>query len=86
MKKGKGKGRSSSSGIGGAIASGVKEIGGAVLDAGKEAVKEAVAAGARSAVMSYRGLNNYLYCFGGFLIINVVYWAGKTLFYLSRPL
>ena len=52
MKKGKGKGRSSSSGIGGAIASGVKEIGGAVLDAGKEAVKEAVAAGARSAVMS----------------------------------
>ena len=53
MKKGKGKGSgSSSSGIGGAIASGVKEIGGAVLDAGKEAVKEAVVAGARSAVMS----------------------------------
>ena len=51
MKKGKGKGSgSSSSGIGGAIASGVKEIGGAVLDAGKEAVKEAVVAGARSAV------------------------------------
>ena len=53
MKKGKGKGSgSSSSGIGGAIASGVKEIGGAVLDAGKEAVKEAVVAGARSAVMN----------------------------------
>ena len=53
MKKGKGKGSaSSSSGIGGAIASGVREIGGTVLDAGKEAVKEAVAAGARSAVMS----------------------------------
>ena len=51
MKKGKGKG-SSSSGIGGAIASGVKSVGGAVLDAGKEAVKEAVVAGARSAVMS----------------------------------
>ena len=53
MKKVKGKGSgSSSNGIGGAIASGVKEIGGAVLDAGKEAVKEAVVAGARSAVMS----------------------------------
>ena len=52
MKKGKGKGSSSSSGIGGAIASGVKEIGGAALDAGKEAVKEAVVAGTRSAVMS----------------------------------
>ena len=53
MKKGKGKGSgSSSSGIAGAIASGVKEIGGAVLDAGKEAVKEALVAGARSAVMS----------------------------------
>ena len=51
MKKGKGKG-SSSSGIGGAIASGVKSVGGAVLEAGKEAVKEAVVAGARSAVMS----------------------------------
>ena len=53
MKKGKGKGSSSSSGgIGSAIASGAKEIGGAVLEAGKEAVKEAVVAGARSAVMS----------------------------------
>ena len=52
MKKGKGKGSSSSSGIGGAIASGAKAVGGAVLDAGKEAVKEAVVAGARSAVMS----------------------------------
>ena len=52
MKKGKGKGGSSSSGIGGAIASGAKAVGGAVLDAGKEAVKEAVVAGARSAVMS----------------------------------
>ena len=38
--------------IGGAIASGAKAVGGAVLDAGKEAVKEAVVAGARSAVMS----------------------------------
>ena len=53
MKKGKGKGSSSSSGgIGSAIASGATEIGGAVLEAGKEAVKEAVVAGARSAVMS----------------------------------
>ena len=54
MKKGKGKGSSSSSGggIGSAIASGAKAVGGAVLDAGKEAVKEAVVAGARSAVMS----------------------------------
>ena len=53
MKKGKGKGSSSSSGgIGSVIASGAKEIGGAVLEAGKEAVKEAVVAGARSAVMS----------------------------------
>ena len=53
MKKGKGKGSSSSSGgIGSAIASRAKEIGGAVLEAGKEAVKEAVVAGARSAVMS----------------------------------
>ena len=53
MKKGKGKGSSSSSGgIGRAIASGAKEIRGAVLEAGKEAVKEAVVAGARSAVMS----------------------------------
>ena len=52
MKKGKGKGSSSSGGIGSAIASGAKEIGGAVLEAGKEAVKEAVVAGARSAVMS----------------------------------
>ena len=43
---------SSSSGIVGAIASGAKELGGAVLEAGKEAVKEAVVAGARSAVMS----------------------------------
>ena len=51
MKKGKGKG-SSSSGIGGAIASGVKSVGGAVLEAGKEAVEEAVIAGARSPVMS----------------------------------
>ena len=52
MKKGKGKGSSSSGGIGSAIASGAKEIGGAVLEAGKEAVKEAVVAGARRAVMS----------------------------------
>ena len=52
MKKGKGKGSSSSGGIGSAIASGAKEIGGAVVEAGKEAVKEAVVAGARSAVMS----------------------------------
>ena len=52
MKKGKGKGSSSSGGIGSAIASGAKEIGGAVLEAGTEAVKEAVVAGARSAVMS----------------------------------
>ena len=53
MKKGKGKGSSSSSGgIVSTIASGAKEIGGAVLEAGKEAVKEAVVAGARSAVMS----------------------------------
>ena len=52
MKKGKGKGSSSSGGIGSAIASSAKEIGGAVLEAGKEAVKEAVVAGARSAVMS----------------------------------
>ena len=43
---------SSSGGIGGAIASGAKAVGGAVLEAGKEAVKEAVVAGARSAVMS----------------------------------
>ena len=43
---------SSSGGIGGAIASGAKALGGAVLEAGKEAVKEAVVAGARSAVMS----------------------------------
>ena len=42
---------SSSSGIVGAIASGAKELRGAVLEAGKEAVKEAVVAGARSAVM-----------------------------------
>ena len=53
MKKGKGKGSSSSSGgVVSAITSGAKEIGGAVLEAGKEAVKEAVVAGARSAVMS----------------------------------
>ena len=50
MKKGKGS-SSSSGGIGSAIVSGAKEIGGAVLEAGKEAVKEAVVAGARSAVM-----------------------------------
>ena len=50
--KGKGKGSSSSGGIGSAIATGAKEIGGAVLEAGKEGVKEAVVAGARSAVMS----------------------------------
>ena len=43
---------SSSGGIGGAIASGAKALGGAVLEAGKEAVKEAVVAGARSAVLS----------------------------------
>ena len=52
MKKGKGKGSSSSGGIGSAIAGGAKEIGGAGLEAGKETVKEAVVAGARSAVMS----------------------------------
>ena len=50
MKKGKGS-SPSSGGIGSAIVSGAKEIGGAVLEAGKEAVKEAVVAGARSAVM-----------------------------------
>ena len=44
----KGSGASLSSGIGGAIASGVKEIGGAILEAGKEAV----VAGARSAIGS----------------------------------
>ena len=43
---------SSGGGIGSAIASGAKALGGAVLDAGKEAVKEAVVAGARGAVMS----------------------------------
>ena len=47
--KGKGKGSaSSSSGIGGAIASGAKAVGSAIIDAGKDAV----AAGARLAVMS----------------------------------
>ena len=53
--KGKGKGSgsaSSSSGIGGAIASGAKAVGGAILDAGKEAVKDAVIAGAKNTVMS----------------------------------
>ena len=50
--KRKGASSSSSGGIGGAIASGAKALGGAVLDAGKEAVKEAVVAGARGAVMS----------------------------------
>ena len=43
---------SSSGGIGSVIASGAKAVGGAVLDAGKEALKEAVVQGARSAVMS----------------------------------
>ena len=43
---------SSSGGIGSAIASGARAVGGAVLEAGKEAVKEAVVAGARNAVMS----------------------------------
>ena len=39
-------------GIGSAIVGGAKAVGGAVLEAGKEAVKEAVVAGARNAVMS----------------------------------
>ena len=43
---------SSSGGIGSAIVEGAKAVGSAVLDAGKEAVKEAVVTGARSAVMS----------------------------------
>ena len=43
---------SSGGGIGSAIAEGAKAVGSAVLDAGKEAVKEAVVTGARSAVMS----------------------------------
>ena len=43
---------SSSSGIGGAIASGAKAVGGAVLEAGKEAVKTAVASGVQSAITS----------------------------------
>ena len=43
---------SSSGGIGSVIASGAKAVGGAVLDAGKEALKEAVVQGTRSAVMS----------------------------------
>ena len=43
---------SSSGGIGSVIASGAKAVGGAVLDAGKEALKEAVVQGARSTVMS----------------------------------
>ena len=53
--KGKGKGSgsaSSSSGIGGAIASGARAVGGAIIDAGKEAVKDAVIVGAKNAVMS----------------------------------
>ena len=53
MKKGKGKGGSSSSGgIGSAIASGAKAVGGAVLDAGKEALKETAIAAAKGAVAS----------------------------------
>ena len=48
MKKGKGKG----GGIGSAIASGAKAVGGAILEAGKEAVKDAVVAGAQNAVLS----------------------------------
>ena len=42
----------SGGGIGSAIVEGAKAVGSAVLDAGKEAVKEAVVTGARSAVMS----------------------------------
>ena len=55
MKKGTGKDSGSSpsaGGIGSAIASGVKAVGGAVLDAGKEAVKEAIVSRARNTVMS----------------------------------
>ena len=43
---------SSSGGIGSAIASGAKAVGGAILEAGKEAVKDAVIAGAQNAVAS----------------------------------
>ena len=51
--KGKGSGGAfSSSGTGGAIASDATAVGGAILDAGKETIKEAVVAGARSAVTS----------------------------------
>ena len=47
-----GEASSSGGGIGSAIVEGAKSVGSAVLDAGKEAVKEAVVTGARSAVMS----------------------------------
>ena len=47
-----GEASSSGGGIGSAIVEGAKAVGSAVLDAGKEAVKEAVVTGARSAVMS----------------------------------
>ena len=43
---------SSGGGIGSAIASGAKAVGGAILEAGKEAVKDAVVAGAQNAVLS----------------------------------
>ena len=43
---------SSGGGIGSAIASGAKAVGGAILEAGKEAVKDAVIAGAQNAVLS----------------------------------
>ena len=43
---------SSSGGIGSAITSGAKAVGGAILEAGKEAVKDAVIAGAQNAVAS----------------------------------
>ena len=42
---------SSSSGIGGAIASGASAVGSPILDAGKEAVKTAEASGVQNAIM-----------------------------------
>ena len=45
-------GSSSSGGIGSAIASGAKAVGGAVLDAGKEALKETAIATAKGVVAS----------------------------------
>ena len=53
---------SSGGGIGSAIVQGAKAVGSAVLDAGKEAVKEAVVTGARSAVMSLLKYNLLYTC------------------------